>query len=311
MPNLLLQTRHWIWLRLRPDAALTSLFLLAALGIGWIVWDGHQARARADATASDVATLAAQDVARSLEQFDRALLAVIYRHQSLGSQDLDAQARNAPTFEALQQEPYFAFVDIVDKNGQAIAGLPRNTNNWSDRDYFGALEHSFQSNLFIGGRFSADSEQAVGVTVSRRMTDGEGNFAGLVVRGVRLAHFRQLLSQFGPAANQSLLLMRDDGVVLLRLPFHFNDVGDKLDPATPLYAALRAGETSAVAADPFDHVERRFALHPVGTFPLVIGIGTATGGSWASPMVWWLLASGCSVATLTLQRRRREVVERS
>ncbi len=48
------------------------------------------------------------------------------------------------------------------------------------------------------------------------------------------------------------MLPRDDGVTLLRLPFHLNDVGN---------------------------VERQFALRPVGTFRLVVSVGTATTGS--------------------------------
>jgi hypothetical protein len=58
----------------------------------------------------------------------------------------------------------------------------------------------------------------------------------------------------------SVMLPRDDGVTLLRLPFHLNDVGN---------------------------VERQFALRPVGTFRLVVSVGTATTGFFNNPTVWY------------------------
>ena len=270
-----------------------------------------------DRAVPDAATLmaasAAQNVARSLEQFDRRLLAVIDQHQSFQVQSLDAQARNAANFEALQREPYFGFVDVVDKDGLAVAGRPRDANNWSERDYFAALQHNRRDSIFIGGRFSVDNPQAVGFTVSRRMSDGEGNFAGLVVMGVRLAYFRELLSSVEISPNQSVMLLRDDGSILLRLPFHLNDVGNKLDPGTPFDIALRTGKTSVVTFDPIDRVERQFAFHPVGTFPLVVSVGTATTGFFNSPSLWAGVAIASSlagIALLTWWRRRRAAVER-
>jgi hypothetical protein len=69
----------------------------------------------------------------------------------------------------------------------------------------------------------------------------------------------------------SVMLPRDDGVTLLRLPFHLNDVGN---------------------------VERQFALRPVGTFRLVVSVGTATTGFFNNPTVWWGAAIAASSAAL-------------
>jgi len=247
---------RWLWLSSRADASLPYLAWLAAgLIVGSAAWANSQPETeRTEAPPPFMAASAAQNVARSLEQFDRRLLAVIDQHQSSQVQNLDAQARNASNFEALQREPYFGFVDVVDKYGQTVAGRPRDANNWSERDYFAALQHNRRDSIFIGGRFSVDNPQAVGFTVSRRMSDGEGNFAGLVVLGVRLAYFRELLSSLEINPNQTMMLLRDDGTILLRLPFHLNDVGNKLEPGTPFDIALRTGKTLVVAFDPIDHV---------------------------------------------------------
>jgi hypothetical protein len=303
-----------LWSCLRSDASLPYLAWLAAgLIVGSAAWANSQPETeRTEAPPPFMAASAAQNVARSLEQFDRRLLAVIDQHQSSQVQNLDAQARNASNFEALQREPYFGFVDVVDKYGQTVAGRPRDANNWSERDYFAALQHNRRDSIFIGGRFSVDNPQAVGFTVSRRMSDGEGNFAGLVVLGVRLAYFRELLSSLEINPNQTMMLLRDDGTILLRLPFHLNDVGNKLEPGTPFDIALRTGKTLVVAFDPIDHVERQFAFHPVGTFPLVVSVGTATTGFFNNPTLWWgvvIAASVAGIALLTWWRRQRAAAE--
>jgi hypothetical protein len=305
---------RWLWSCLRSDGSLPYLvWLTASFIIGSAAWATSRPETERPQTTTLLAASAAQNVARSLEQFDRRLLAVIDQHQSFQVQNLEAQVRNSSNFEALQREPYFGFVDVLDKDGQAVAGRPRDANNWSERDYFAALQHNRRDSIFIGGRFSIDNPQAVGFTVSRRMSDGDGNFAGLVVMGVRLAYFRELLSSLETSPNQSVMLLRDNGSILLRLPFHLNDVGNKLDPGTPFEIALRTGKTSVFAFDPIDHVERQFALHQVGTFPLVVSVGTATTGFFNSPTLWWsaaIVVSLAGIALLTWWRRERATVER-
>jgi hypothetical protein len=244
-------------------------------------------------------------VGRSLEQFDRALQVLIARHQSLEFQGLDAQERSAPNFDVLQREPHFVFADILDKNGQAIASRPRNTNNWSGRDYFDFLEHDPHDSLYVGGRFSVDNERDVGITVSRRLTDRDANFSGVVVIGIRLAYFRDLLRHIELDSNQSMMLLRDDDVILLRLPSLPDTAAGKLDHGSSLYAAMRTGNTSVVAPDPIDNIERRFVLHRVGTFPLVICVGTAATGLVASSVLWLVVVAGCATALGFAMRRIR------
>lgn len=312
LPHLPQRMMRWLWSCLRSDVSQPYVVSLAAVFIiASAAWTSLQpATGQTDLTASLMAASAAQNVARTLEQFDRRMLAVIDQHQAFQAQSVDPQARNASNFEALQREPYFAFVDVVDKSGQALAGRPRDSNNWFGRDYFATLEHDRRDNIFIGGRFLVDRPEAIGFTVSRRMSDGEGNFAGLVVMGVRLAYFRELLGALDIRPDQSVMLLRDDGVVVLRLPFRLNDVGNRLDPGTPFDSALRTGKASVVAFDPIDHVERQFAFHTVGTFPLVVSVGTATTGLLTSPTLWSAVAIAIGIAGTALWywwRRPRKV----
>lgn len=279
--------------------------------IGVVWWGGAVAGTdRTKAVSAQLAELAVQNVARNLEEFDRILLAIIARHQSFELQNMDAQDRNTPYVDILRTEPYFAFADILDKNGQEVAGWPRTNQSWSSRDYFAALEHSPSDIAFVGARFSINDEQAVGFTLSRKITDRNGNFSGVAVLGIRLAYFVEQLSRLNLHPNDTVMLLRDDGLIMLRLPPSREiGLGNQLGPLTPLYTALRGGLAAVTAIDPVDHVERQFAFHRVGDFHLVLSLGTVRSDMplerWYP---WVLLSAGAMIATgvgLRWQRSKR------
>ena len=296
------------------------LFLAAGLMLIAAVWsERRSADEQSDLATSRLAAAAAQSIADSIGQFDRTLQAMISRQQSPELQAQDPAMRNAALFERIQREPYFGFIDVLNPMGRSVAGLSPSANDWSDRDYFKALRYNHSDRLFIGGRFAADrGEKNVGFTVSRRMNDGSGDFAGLVVMGVRLSYFRDLLEHLDLGPRYSAMLLREDGLVLMRLPFDLNTIGDTLDDRAPFYMALKAKEEFVRATDPIDRVERRFALHRLEGLPLTVSVGLATESLAARPLAWWIASAGFSAlfagALLKCRQwsetRRREAAER-
>ena len=229
-----------------------------------------------------MATAMAQDVARGMEQIDLTLQAVISRHQLTAAHP---QTRNAQLFERAKRDTYVDFINILDANGGFVAGLPQQqaANSWAGRDYFIEQRSASASNLLIGRPYLIASEEKVSVTISRRITDTDGNFAGVAVIGLRLAYFRDLFRDHELGPRNSVTLLRDDGVILMRLPFDLNNVGRTLDAAAPFSSFIRTGASPGAAADPIDQVERRFAFRRVGTSPLVVGVGAAASPSMPAP----------------------------
>jgi signal transduction histidine kinase/CheY-like chemotaxis protein/HPt (histidine-containing phosphotransfer) domain-containing protein len=309
------RTMRWLLPWRRIEGVLPYLLLtIAGLMLIAAVWSERRSADRqTDLATSRLAVAAAQSIADSVGQFDRTLQAMISRQQSPELQAQDPSTRNAALFERIQREPYFSFIDVLNPMGHSVAGLSPSANDWSDRDYFKALRYNHSDRLFIGGRFSADrGEKNVGFTVSRRMNDGSGDFAGLVVMGVRLSYFRDLLEHLDLGPRYSAMLLREDGLVLMRLPFDLNNIGDTLDHATPFYMAMKAKEEFATTTDPIDHVERRFALYHLQALPLIVSVGLATESLSENPMLWWVASAGLSAlfACALLQYRQWSVTRR-
>jgi signal transduction histidine kinase/DNA-binding response OmpR family regulator len=295
-----------------------ALLVLGVAMIGCSAWYALDARYReADATASRLAAAMAQDVDRGLQQIDLTLQALAARH--LSADELDAQARNAQLFERVKRDVYVDLVDVLDAKGGFVAGLPPQQpgSSWAARDYFLEQRNASVATPFVGRPYLTSSEERASIPISRRMTDAEGNFAGVVVIGLRLAYFRELFRNLDLRPGESVTLLRNDGVILLRLPFDLNDVGRTLPADAPFYRFVHGGASSAVAAAPIDRPQGRLALQPVGRTSLVISVGVPSGPFWDSASLWWfaalsvvLLSSSALMASGERRERRgRQIAE--
>ncbi len=315
-----------------PPSLTTKMLLVCAAGLtlafvvicGFLALEaGRDAERLADATATRLAAVVEQDVARSVELFDLTLQTTIALLQSPAIMGLGPEQRNLALFGAAPRDRYVAFVNVLDENGDVAAGLPveEHTTNWASRDYFNALRRSEANGIFIGKPFAPTQEEYAGITISRRVSGAAGRFAGVVVLGVRVAYFRDLFSRLGLGQGGSVALLRDDGTVLMRLPFDRNDVGRIVDATAPSSEFTRTGTPSFAAIDPNDHVLRQFAFRRVGTLPLIVSVGIASkeiDPGWRPRVLLIFLAGAVLagagallIARLCQELRQREAAEQA
>jgi signal transduction histidine kinase/DNA-binding response OmpR family regulator len=318
LPELPLRVRRWsspvltTRVVLACAAGLTLIFVAVC---GLLLLDARRdAEHQADASASRLAAAVEQDVARNLELVDLTLQTVIGLLRSPAFQTLSPQQRNLALYERMPRDRYISFIDALDENGDVTAGSPASqyATNWANRDYFFAHRRGQSDGIYISRPFSTSQEEYAGIAISRRMSDANGNLAGVVVIGMRLAYFRDLFNRLDLGPHGSAALLRDDGVVLMRLPFDRNDIGRTLDAAAPFGIFTRTGTSLITAIDPIDHVERRFAFRRVGTLPLLVTVGVAneeiySGGQLRTLL--FLLAGGVLAAAglLVITRLRQEL----
>lgn len=316
LPRMMRRILTW----LSTERGASNLIMAAVVVIAGSVFAWHQMNLpvehEGDPTQSRLDAAVMQNIAVLMEEIDVTLQSVIGGRESIASTSLSEPARSALLFERTPQYRYINFIDVLNSDGVVLAKMPerQEPNEWWNRDYFIALRKASSNTLFIGQPFGRSSEGFAFFPVSRRLTGSDGTFAGIVVMSVKLAYLRELLSNLKPGAGDSITLLRDDGTILMRLPFNPNNVGSMVDANIPFRDYMQNGATSIAARDPIDHVERRFELHRVGTLPLVVSVGIASHESHAN---WWLLLAAIAIGAVFMmlayrwqqERRRREAAE--
>ncbi|OJW28903.1 MAG: hypothetical protein BGO51_16385 [Rhodospirillales bacterium 69-11] len=280
----------------RQPAVRTLLILSALVTVGFallcsavILQDRTAARAQAAHTAETIAAAIAQDLGRAISQYDLSLQAVAQGLQLPGLWDLAPDLRQMVLFDRTAAGPPFGFLNVLDAQGEVIADLHAATprpGNWAGRDYFQEHRRNPRDQLYVARPVLTGPNQPALLPLSRRLSRADGTFAGVVVGSLRLGSVQDLLSRFDPGPNGSLTLLRDDGIVLGRLPPDPNAIGRAAPPRAGafLHRAMNEGP------DPLDAVARLTAYRPVGTWPLTIAVGLATAGvdaPWQTRAAWF------------------------
>jgi PAS domain S-box-containing protein len=171
--------------------------------------------------------------------------------------------------------PQLRGVALIDAGGNLVNTLthwPPPAINFSDRDYFRAHRDNPTKALHIGGTVVSRLTEAEIITVSRRIDDANGAFAGVVIATVSPNYFHEAYARVLPGNNSAFALFRSDGMLLARAP---QAPGAKLggsyahlpdfQPDSPTQGLVRA-------PSPMDGALRIVAFHSLGNFPLKINL---------------------------------------
>ena len=261
--------------------AITVAFILLCLSE--LMQARQDATAAAETQARNIAASVAQDVARNLDLYDLSLQAAVQATQSSRVMQLDPETQRMILFPRATRGPYFSFINVLDATGKVTADSESPTpsdRNWSNRDYFIALRKDPGNALYIGKPFGLSPGQSAKISISRRIENLDGSFAGVVVGSMQLAYFRALFSNLNLGPHGTIALLRRDGVILMRLPFNPDDIGRTLPADAPFFGVPDGGQVNAI--DPTDHLRRRFLFQPIGTLPLIVGVGLADADIYAA-----------------------------
>lgn len=150
--------------------------------------------------------------------------------------------------------------------------------NIAHRESFTAHLQSDAHGLYIATPLISRATNQATVFLSRRLSDSQGNFAGIVAIGLDQQHLAGVFSKLDLDASSSLVLVRRDGVFLGREP---NTVGfaDKPDYFRnhPALKRITQGETAGVfttnPATTADGNLRFAAFRAMDDYPLVLLAG--------------------------------------
>ncbi len=159
-----------------------------------------------------------------------------------------------------------------------------------DRAYFLRNRAEPEGQLVISEPLFARITHNWVVTLSRRINNEKGEFAGLIQAAVRAVYFQNFYASLNLGSTHSVTLFDDKLRMLARFPPQQEQLGKPIDSQS-LRDFLVSGaiEKTYTTSSAVDGIERRYITRKVGQYPLYVIIGhTATDqlAEWHRQLYW-------------------------
>lgn len=292
----------------RPKAAPTKRLLALGLAItlgfsaicGGVLWTmGERDFEHNRAAAANLVASIASEIDRNIELYDLSLQAVVDGIKLPEIGKISPELRQVVLFDRAATAKDMGSILVLDDHGKVTLdsrSLAPSGKNFAASDFFQAHVHRADDGLFISRPWVAEDGEYL-ISFSRRISNADGSFGGVVAGSMRLSYFYSLFRKLRLGANDSMTLMSSDGAILMRAPFDIDTIGQSLRKSSVFkqFPAISAG--SYKTASIFDHVERLYVYQQIGNHPLLIVDGVSLETIYAD---WWREVSliGSLMATL-------------
>lgn len=302
------------WLMVASLALPLALFALAS-AVSWV-----SIQQTADREIERSLDVAHEHALKVFETIDRTLseIAEIIR----GIPDAGIVSREETLHQRLKQLadslPQVKSAWIFDAKGHALVNslvVPAPDIDFSDRDYFNAhVDHEIGTFIGEALRPRPPYQGAAFFGVSRRRTNEDGSFGGVIQASVLPEYFEDFYARIGREPGSFFAFGLTDGMVLARFPTSDRDI--RLDRNGAIGRKMAADPKAGLitVTSPTDGIERRLGYQRLAEYPIYVSAGLETSAirsRWLSTMSQHLIFGAPATALLfvllgsALRRTRR------
>jgi len=292
------------------------LVMLGTLALGCVVLlDARRdAWRQAEQASSNLVLALERDITRTFASYDLSLQGAADAMGMPGIGEISPELRHAAVFDRAATAEYLGSLLVLDAAGDIVAdstAIAPHRLNLADRDYFTVHRDRADAGLHISRPFRSRLRNGdASIAISRRLSNTDGTFAGVVVGTLRLAYFEDLFARLDVGSSGSITLVSRDGYIVARYPSLRDGLGRDVSgsEAARRFLLARTGQFTAHSA--LDGVERLFSYRGIGDLPLVINVAMSVDGIYRA---WWrkaimtgamlLVLSGATLALCLLFRR--------
>ncbi|TDF80273.1 sensor domain-containing diguanylate cyclase [Pseudomonas sp. H9] len=279
----------------------------------------------ASRAASNIVQLIDSDIQRNVELYDLSLRELIWAVQQPDLNTLSPALRQKMLFNQAFTMPVRGDMLWLDAQGNVVADstsiAPRQAN-FSDSKIFQAHRQHADLGLVISPPFKArlgDLDWCISFT--RRISDANGEFAGVAAGALRLSYFTDLFKRLDIGNESSINLMNTDGVLLARQTNLGDDalIGNNYADSPNFKRLIAAGSGSFASFSGRTGKPRLYTFARVGDLPLIVVVARSADEvfeAWRRTALWvggatGVLCVGILWLTLLLGRelRRRHCAE--
>jgi diguanylate cyclase (GGDEF)-like protein len=260
--------------------AIILIGLIVTLGFsgvfGAILLDmARRDRAKALDAASNLVATIANDVSRNIDLYDLSLQAVVDGLKLPEINKVSPLLRHMVLFDRAATAKDLGSILVIDGSGEVTIDSRYMTPpaiNYSQRDFFKVHQRHPGVGLYISQPWVANTGEYL-ISLSRRIDNPDGSFAGVVAGTMRLSYFHDLFRKVKLGDDDSITLMRTDGTVLMRSPFNIDSIGADFSASTIFQKFPKSPDGWYESTAVSDGIERLFAYHQVGEQPLLVTNG--------------------------------------
>jgi diguanylate cyclase (GGDEF)-like protein len=245
----------------------------------------------AERDAGNIATVLAEQTSHSVQAIDRLLIG-LQRQVTASSAETPAEFRAAfgtPQMLDLlrQQIGHLAEADVVSivgADGRIVVNSrgPSRPIDLSDRDYFRhAQEDGAAAPLFVSTPLTNRYTGTRAIVFSRRLESANGTFLGVAIVNVQTSYFHHVYQTASALSDRSFLLLRRDGIVLVRHPEVTKLASDLIPSDSGWYRMVAGGGGFFRTSGVFDGIPRLVAVRPLANYPLVVNVGISQAAALA------------------------------
>lgn len=243
----------------------------------------HGAAELARQTSENLASSIDADISRNVELFDLSLRAVVTNLLSPEIKSVSRALRHLILFDHAATAQHFGAIQVFGPDGRLLidaSTLDPAPASAIDDEYFTIQRDNANLGLFISRPMM--HRGAYSIVLSRRIVNADGSFAGVAAGAIRFSYFHDLFGRLRMDPEDTITVMRNDGIVIMRTPFDPAAIGRdaRANPATRRALAEPNGIATAVSG--LDGIERQFVWRG-GDKPLVVVVGK----SWNSIYALW------------------------
>ena len=268
----------------RPVKRLIAIIFVVALCFcalcGKVLLDARRAAwEHAAQVGTSLVTTLSSEIGRNIESYDLSLKAVIDNLAYPEITTVSPELRQLILFDRSASAKNLEAISLLDEKGIARLDsrmpFPQPVNR-AHRDYFQFHKNSNVFQLHVSEPIVTRRTKTPVITISRRLSNPDRSFGGVVSGAMRLSYFQQLFKDAALGAHGNITLVRTDGRVLMRWPYDESMLGRSISGSELLTRLADAPSGRFEAVSIIDGVHRLFIYNRIGDLPIVIGVGQST-----------------------------------
>jgi PAS domain S-box-containing protein len=298
--------------------------VLVAINIGSAVWDARSAHERterrAQRDASNMTRLLAEQTAASMEAVDLILRDAARTGPAPQVADMLLRAG-----EDLLRVPQIGAMLVLDARGEVLARssqTPAFDPDLAERPFFVAHRDGAPELLHLGAPYRVAPGGQWRFVLSRRLTDAQGGFGGVVAAAIEVEAFDRLYRTIDLGRGGFITLLAANGALITRVPDLGNLRGRRFPGGVIMQGVERSGRFEGWTTSPITGERVLLAAHAVRGFPLLVASGATEAAVFAPwhEEAWLifdrtLLTSAAMLALIALAawglKRRERALARS